>query len=154
MKKAITILTAIVMCVSMSAKMMVYSANDVEFYLKIVSASAGTISNDGATITFASAAEAKGVKLVVQEFIKADASNPSIQQIGSTFSVSDKAITLGHGVSYSVPIGEMKEYTLNGNTISTDCFVSCFDYANKRKNYASGTDLGPLHGLPMGIRWS
>ena len=139
MKKAITILTAIVMCVSMSAKMMVYSANDVEFYLKIVSASAGTISNDGATITFASAAEAKGAKLVVQEFIKADASNPSIQQIGSTFSVSDKAITLGHGVSYSVPIGEMKEYTLNGNTISTDCFVSCFDYANKRKQYGSGT---------------
>ncbi|MBO4720837.1 MAG: leucine-rich repeat domain-containing protein [Prevotella sp.] len=139
MKKAITILTAIVMCVSMSAKMMVYSANDIEFYLKIVSASAGTISNDGATITFASAAEAKGAKLVVQEFIKADASNPSIQQIGSTFSVSDKAITLGHGVSYSVPIGEMKEYTLNGNTISTDLFVSCFAYAGKRKKYGSGT---------------
>ena len=139
MKKIITILTAIATCASMSARMMVYSANDVEFYLKIVSASAGTISADGTIITFASPAEAKGAKLVVQEFIKADHSNPSIQQVGSTFSVNDKSISLDNGVSYSDPIGQEKEYTLNGNTVTTDCFVSCFAYANKRKRFASGT---------------
>ena len=139
MKKIITILTAIATCASMSARMMVYSANDVEFYLKIVSASAGTISADGTIITFASPAEAKGAKLVVQEFIKADFSNPSIQQVGSTFSVNDKSISLDNGVSYSDPIGQEKEYTLNGNTVTTDCFVSCFAYANKRKRFASGT---------------
>ena len=139
MKKIITILTAIATCASMSARMMVYSANDVEFYLKIVSASAGTISADGTIITFASPAEAKGAKLVVQEFIKADHSNPFIQQVGSTFSVNDKSISLDNGVSYSDPIGQEKEYTLNGNTVTTDCFVSCFAYANKRKKFASGT---------------
>lgn len=139
MKKIITILTAIATCASMSARMMVYSANDVEFYLKIVSASAGTISADGTIITFASLAEAKGAKLVVQEFIKADLSNPFIQQVGSTFSVNDKSISLDNGVSYSNPIGQEKEYTLNGKTVTTDCFVSCFAYANKRKNFASGT---------------
>ena len=139
MKKIITILTAIATCASMSARMMVYSANDVEFYLKIVSASAGTISADGTIITFASPAEAKGAKLVVQEFIKADHSNPFIQQVGSTFSVNDKSISLDNGVSYSDPIGQEKEYTLNGNTVTTDCFVSCFAYANKRKRFASGT---------------
>jgi len=153
MKKAITILTAIVMCVSMSAKMMVYSANDIEFYLKIVSASAGTISNDGATITFASAAEAKGVKLVVQEFIRADASNPSIQQIGSTFSVSDKAITLGNGVSYSDPIGEEKEYKLNDKSVTTDLFVSCFAYVGKRKKFASGTGVATW-GHSKDFQWA
>ena len=143
MKKIITILTAIATCASMSARMMVYSANDVEFYLKIVSASAGTISADGTIITFASPAEAKGAKLVVQEFIKADFSNPSIQQVGSTFSVNDKSISLDNGVSYSNPIGQEKEYTLNykgvTTTVTTDCFVSCFAYANKRKKFASGT---------------
>ena len=139
MKKIITILTAIATCASMSARMMVYSANDVEFYLKIVSASAGTISADGTIITFASPAEAKGAKLVVQEFIKADHSNPSIHQVGSTFSVNDKSISLDNGVSYSDPIGQEKEYTLNGITVTTDCFVSCFAYANKRKTFASGT---------------
>ena len=139
MKKIITILTAIATCASMSARMMVYSANDVEFYLKIVSASAGTISADGTIITFASPAEAKGAKLVVQEFIKADDSNPFIQQVGSTFSVNDKSISLDDGVSYSDPIGQEKEYTLNGNTVTTDCFVSCFAYVNKRKRFASGT---------------
>lgn len=139
MKKIITILTAIATCASMSARMMVYSANDVEFYLKIVSASAGTISADGTIITFASPAEAKGAKLVVQEFIKADHSNPSIHQVGSTFSVNDKSISLDNGVSYSDPIGQEKEYTLNGITVTTDCFVSCFAYANKRKRFASGT---------------
>ena len=139
MKKIITILTAIATCASMSARMMVYSANDVEFYLKIVSASAGTISADGTIITFASPAEAKGAKLVVQEFIKADYSNPSIHQVGSTFSVNDKSISLDNGVSYSDPIGQEKEYTLNGITVTTDCFVSCFAYANKRKKFASGT---------------
>ncbi len=143
MKKVISALTAAAMCASMSASVMtafaVYSANDVEFYLKVASASAGTVSADGSTITFANAAEAKGAKLVVQEFIKADASNPSVQQVGSTFSVSDKAISLGDGVSYSDPIGDAKEYTLNGNTVTTDCFVSCFAYSNKRKKFASGT---------------
>ena len=139
MKKIITILTAIATCASMSARMMVYSANDVEFYLKIVSASAGTISADGTIITFVSPAEAKGAKLVVQEFIKADHSNPSIHQVGSTFSVNDKSISLDNGVSYSDPIGQEKEYTLNGNTVTTDYFVSCFAYANKRKRFASGT---------------
>ena len=139
MKKIITILTAIATCASMSARMMVYSANDVEFYLKIVSASAGTISADGTIITFASRAEAKGAKLVVQEFIKADHSNPFIQQVGSTFSVNDKSISLDNGVSYSDPIGQEKEYTLNGKTVTTNYFVSCFAYAKKRGNFASGT---------------
>ncbi len=155
MKKVISALTAAAMCASMSASVMtafaVYSANDVEFYLKVVDASAGTISADGTTITFASAADAKNAKLTVQEFIKADTANPSVQQVGSTFEASAKGIVLGTktvddkgnvtypGVDYSKPLGDEAEYDINGVTVKTNQFVSCFGYANKLKKFKSGT---------------
>ena len=150
MKKVISALTAAAMCASMSASVMtafaVYSANDVEFYLKVVDAGAGTVSADGTTVTFASAADAKNAKLTIQEFIKADTANPSVQQVGSTFAASAKGITLGvpdekgayAGVSYADPIGAAQEYDINGVTVSTDQFVSCFAYANKLKKFKSG----------------
>jgi hypothetical protein len=126
----------------MSASVMtafaVYTANDVEFYLKVVDASAGTVSADGTTITFKDAAEAKGAKLTVQEFIKADAANPSVQQAGSTFSVSNKAIKLDSPVSYTESIGDEQTYDINGKSVTTDLFVSCFAYANKRGTFFSG----------------
>jgi len=142
MKKVISALTAAAMCASMSAGVInvfaEYTADNTSFYLKVVEASAGTISEDGSTVTFASAADAKGAKLVVQEFIKADTANPSVQQVGSTFSVSDKAITLGDGIDYSEPVGEEKSYTIGDKTFSTDLFVNCFGYVNKRGKYVKG----------------
>jgi len=143
MKKVISALTAAAMCASMSASAITvfaeYTAANTSFYLKVVDATAGTISEDGTKITFASAAEAKDAKLTVQEFIKADAANPSVQQVGSTFSVSDKAIKLSDGVSYSKKIGDDKEYTVGDKTFTTNLFVNCFGYLNSRGKYQSGT---------------
>ena len=59
MKKVISALTVAAMCASMSASVMpafAIDAANAEFYLKAVSADKATISADGATVTFASAA--------------------------------------------------------------------------------------------------
>ena len=151
MKKVISALTAAAMCASMSASVMtafaVYSAADTSFYLKVSDPGKGTLSEDGTTITFASAEDAKGATFTVQEFIKADASQPSVQQVGSTFQASAKGITLGTadadgayaGVSYTAAIGDEAEYDINGVTVKTNQFMNCFAYANKLKKFKNGT---------------
>ena len=94
MKKVISALTAAAMCASMSASVMtafaVYTANDIEFYLKIAEAPGGTISADGTKVTFPDAATAKASEIVVQQYIKvADISNPSVQLVNTCYQVDD-----------------------------------------------------------------
>ena len=132
MKKVISALTVAAMCASMSASVMpafAINAADAEFYLKAAKADKGTISADGATITFASAADAKGAKITIQEFIKADTAEPYVQQILSGFRVKDgvKSIKLGEaGVDYNGTVGDEKTYKIGDAEIDTDMFVSCF----------------------------
>jgi cell division septation protein DedD len=132
MKKVISALTVAAMCASMSASVMpafAINAADAEFYLKAAKADKGTISADGATITFASAADAKGAKITIQEFIKADTAEPYVQQILSGFRVKDgvKSIKLGEaGVDYNATVGDEKTYKIGDAEIDTDMFVSCF----------------------------
>jgi hypothetical protein len=144
MKKVISALTVAAMCASMSASVLPAFAIDAakaEFYLKAVKADKGTISEDGATITFASAADAKGAKITIQEFIKADTSEPYVQQVLSGFRVVDtKSIKLGEeGVDYEAAgYGESAEYSINGTNVKTDKFVSCFATLSKTKKFQSG----------------
>ena len=132
MKKVISALTVAAMCASMSASVMpafAINAADAEFYLKAAKADKGTISADGATITFASAADAKGAKITIQEFIKADTAEPYVEQILSGFRVKDgvKSIKLGEsGVDYLGTVGDSKSYKIGEAEIDTDMFVSCF----------------------------
>ena len=132
MKKVISALTVAAMCASMSASVMpafAINAADAEFYLKAAKADKGTISADGATITFASAADAKGAKITIQEFIKADTAEPYVEQILSGFRVKDgvKSIKLGEsGVDYLGTVGDSKSYKIGETEIDTDMFVSCF----------------------------
>jgi len=133
MKKVISALTVAAMCASMSASVLpafAIDAANAEFYLKAVDAGKGTISADGATVTFASAADAKGAKITIQEFIKADTKEPYIQQILTGFRVKDsKSIKLGDsGVDYKKAgwSKESKTYTLNGVDVETNKFVNCF----------------------------
>jgi hypothetical protein len=134
MKKVISALTVAAMCASMSASVLpafAINAADAEFYLKAIDAGKGTISADGSTITFASAADAKGTKITIQEFIKADTSEPYVEQILSGFRVAGgvKSITLAdEGVDYKKAgyTKENKTYTLNGVEVETNKFVSCF----------------------------
>lgn len=55
MKKVISALTAAAMCASMSASAITvlaeYTAANTSFYLKVVDATAGTISEDGSKVT-------------------------------------------------------------------------------------------------------
>ena len=91
MKKVISALTVAAMCASMSASVMpafAINAADAEFYLKAAKADKGTISADGATITFASAADAKGAKITIQEFIKADTAPPLMSSTSLTRTLS------------------------------------------------------------------
>ena len=119
----------------------VSQADGIEFYLKIVSASGGVISDDGQRISFENAAEAKGAELVIQEFIKAPATL-AVQSVGSTFSVSDKALSLQNGIRYDHEFDEEKDYTLNGENVTTKQFVCCFSrFINARAGIRSGQTL-------------
>ncbi|MCR5718090.1 MAG: hypothetical protein K6F80_03520 [Oscillospiraceae bacterium] len=143
MKKVISALTAAAMCASMSASVMSVFAVDAakaEIYLKAASASAGTLSEDGSTLTFASAADAAGAKINVQAFIKADATEPNLQQVITAFSTSSKSIKLGGGVSLNQPVGDAKDYDINGTTVNTNLFVNCFAQANKRGKLTNPSD--------------
>ena len=138
MKKVISALTVAAMCASMAASTIpafaVYKEGDVSTYLKVTS-DKGTVSADGKTVTFASAADAASAKIVVSQYLVADTSAPSIQQIGALYTTNSTKIKLGDengvGVDYASPVGEAKEYTLGGNTFTTDMFVTCFSYYTK-----------------------
>jgi hypothetical protein len=143
MKKVISALTVAAMCASMSASVMpafAINAADAEFYLKAAKADKGTISADGATITFASAADAKGAKITIQEFIKADTAEPYVQQILSGFRVKDgvKSIKLDEaGVDYNGTVGDEKTYKIGDAEIDTDMFVSCFSTIDEYDEFDS-----------------
>jgi hypothetical protein len=143
MKKVISALTAAAMCASMSASVMSVFAVDpagAEIYLKATSAGAGTISEDGSTITFASAADAAGAKLTIQEFIKADNTEPYVQQVITAITTSSKSISLKNGVSLVDPYGDEKEYKIGENTTKTNLFVNCFAQVNKRGKLTNPSD--------------
>ena len=81
MKKVVSALTASVMCASMAgiASVFAYTTDEIGFYLAVTSEDAGyTVSEDGKTITFASAADAAGATFTVGHFISADASKPCL----------------------------------------------------------------------------
>ena len=105
MKKVISALTAAAMCASMSASVMTafaaYSANDVTMYLKAIETSAGTISEDGKTVTFATAADAANAKIKIQSFIKADTENPDILGAGITVTSDSSTIKFENGVDFA-----------------------------------------------------
>jgi len=146
MKKVISALTVAAMCASMAASAVpafaVYKAGDVSSYLKVIDAGKGTVSDDGKTVTFASAADAAGSKIVVGQYLVCDTANVSVQQISGLYTTDTTKIKLGNkgmGVDYSNPVGEAKEYTIGENTFTTDMFVNCFSYYTKKtKKFDTG----------------
>ena len=161
MKKVISALTAAVMCASMSVSVMpaiaAYTASDIDFYLGAVSAGKGTISADGSTITFASAADAAGAEILVNSYFHvADTSDPSVSGFNLAVSPSSKSISLpmDKATGFKDAGTETKEYTLSdGRTFSTNTFVSTFDYLNKLGKYKSGTGTGTW-GHSSGWYWA
>jgi hypothetical protein len=145
MKKVISALTVAAMCASMAASTVpafaVYKAGDVSTYLKVVEAGKGTVSADGSTVTFASAADAASAKITVAQYLVCDAANPSVQQIGALYTTDTTDIKLGNngqGVDYSKAVGAAKEYTIGGETFTTDLFVNCFGYLDFLGDYTVG----------------
>ena len=144
MKRIISVLTAIALCMSFCISgitVVALNPKETEFYLKAVKAEGGTISADGATVTFASVDDAKGAKLTIQEFIKADTSAPYVVQIQSGFRVKDsKFIRLAEeGVDYEAAgHNAYTEYDINGTKVKTDKFFSCFASLSKTKKFQSG----------------
>ncbi len=141
MKKVISALTAAAMCASMSASVMTafaaYSANDVTMYLKAIDAGKGTISADGKTITFATAADAANATIKVQSFIKADTENPDILGAGITVTSDSSTIKFENGVDFAATNLPAADYTLaDGTTFNTNMFVHTLGLVKKQgKNY-------------------
>ncbi|MBP0972466.1 MAG: hypothetical protein J5851_01010 [Oscillospiraceae bacterium] len=141
MKKVISALTVAAMCASMAASTIpafaVYKTGDVSSYLKVISASKGTISADGTTVTFDSAADAASAKLTVAQYLVADTASPSVQQIGGLYTTSSTSIKLGNngqGVNYGGTFAE-QEVTADADpyadapvTFTTTSYVNCFGY--------------------------
>ncbi|MCR4645522.1 MAG: hypothetical protein K5695_08975 [Oscillospiraceae bacterium] len=141
MKKVISALTVAAMCASMAASAIpafaVYKTGDVSSYLKVISASKGTISADGTTVTFDSAADAASAKLTVAQYLVADTANPSIQQIGGLYTTNSTSIKLGNngqGVDYGATFAEQQvtadaaPYDAAPVTFTTTSYVNCFGY--------------------------
>ncbi len=151
MKKVVSALTAAAMCASMAAGaasvFAAYEAKDMAYSLRVVEAGKGTVSADGSTITFASAADAANATFLVGQYLECDPANVAIQQIGGCVSVSDPAVNLsdadGNVASVSLAdtdayYSEAKSYTsAAGVSFSTNAFVNCFGYTNKLKKYKS-----------------
>ncbi len=153
MKKVVSALTAAAMCASMAAGaasvFAAYEAKDMAYSLRVVEAGKGTVSADGSTITFASAADAANATFLVGQYLECDPANVAIQQVGGCVSVSDAAVNLsdadGNVASVSLAetdayYSEAKSYTsAAGVTFSTNAFVNCFGYTNKLKKYNANT---------------
>jgi len=160
MKKVISALTAATMVASMSASVMsafaVYSANDVTFFLKanptsyyegnadtgfkkVTQTANFTVSDDGKTITFASAADAAGAKIGIGTYIGvADTSASAIQQIGGMVkTTSDKITFVGNAVLDAPVDGDTTQtYTYaGGKTFESDQFVNTFGYYKRGYKY-------------------
>jgi hypothetical protein len=137
MKKVISALTAAAMCASMSASVMTafaaYSANDASMYLQAIEAGKGVISEDGKTVTFATAADAANATIKVQTFLKADTENSTLAAFGVGVISSDKAIVPTNGVNYTAASDTTTDYTLSdGTAFSTGNFVHAFGQTVKR----------------------
>ncbi|MDE5754907.1 MAG: dockerin type I repeat-containing protein [Oscillospiraceae bacterium] len=148
MKKVISAMTAAVMTASAFASVMsasaVYSGpDDVRFYLKALPGEGYTVSDDGRTVTFASAADAAGKKIEIQHFLDASTSDPAITQL--TYMVASSNEAMVHSPSkltYSLSgkaYDTAKTYTVNGETFETDLFVIPFGYLDILGEYSSDT---------------
>ncbi len=146
MKKVVSALTAAAMCASMAASVVsvfAYSSDEIGFYLKVNSTGDYTVSEDGKTITFASAADAAGAKFMVGQYIDADPSKVAIQQIGAMVEASSTSVHLpeaGAALDAEGYYSEAKSYTIPASdltggteyTFETDCFINCFGAAKKQ----------------------
>ncbi|MDE5564785.1 MAG: hypothetical protein K2I93_06485 [Oscillospiraceae bacterium] len=156
MKKVISALTVAAMCASMAASAMpafaIYKGGEVGSYLKVVSADKGTISEDGKTITFATAADAASAKITIDQYLVCDTESVSIQKINCAFTADNTAITLGDGVSLNDTDykPEEVEYTVNGKTFKTSCMVNCFAWLNKRGVYKTGCGASQMNSSTEG----
>jgi len=102
-----------------------------------------TVSEDGKTITFATAADAAGATFTVGHYLVADTSAPSIIQVGGMVESSSNDVNFGSEIKdMSNPIGEAKTYTANGKEFTTDYFVSTFGWLNSRGKYGTATAAG------------
>ena len=143
MKKVISALTAAVMTASMSASVISafaeYTANDLGYYLKVTSEGNYTLSDDGKTITFATAADAAGAKFTVGSYIVADTANPTIQQVGGIVQVSNNLVHLPQvGVNLDSDVEENTYVMADGSEITTTHYVNTFSYINIIDEVASG----------------
>ncbi len=169
MKKVISALTAATMVASMSASVMsafaVYGPSDIAFTMRVNPDSyydvSGTItkkaqdakftvSEDGKTITFASAADAAGAKIGIDAYMVADVSSPSVQSVGGLVEVDGKNVHIQHdpsgdgqsGANLSKAVAGDAEatYTAKSGDFTADRFVSAFGYVDSRKGtYADNT---------------
>ncbi len=152
MKKVVSALTATAMCASMAAgvvSVFAYTTDEVGYYLAATSTGDKyTVSEDGKTITFASAADAAGAKFTVGQYIVADTANPAVQQIGGMVEGSSPLVHLvaGSSAQMETPVGAAKEYTAAGGvTFTTDLRPNAFgfvdflgDYMNSCSNLSWG----------------
>ena len=163
MKKVISALTAATMVASMSASVMsafaVYGPSDIAFTMKVnpnsyYDVSTGTItkkaqdakftvSEDGKTITFASAADAAGAKIGIDAYMVADVSSPSVQSVGGLVEVDGKNVHIQHdptdiaqhgaNLKKAVDGDAEASYTAKAGAFTADRFVSAFGYIDSRK---------------------
>ncbi|MBE6850437.1 MAG: hypothetical protein E7504_01675 [Ruminococcus sp.] len=145
MKKVVSALTAAAMCASMAASVVsvfAYSSKDIGFYLKVNSEGKYTVSDDGKTITFASAADAAGAKFTVGQYISADPSKAAVQQTGGMVQGSDPAIHLPlEGANLDDTVASYDQeitYKAGDTEFSTNAFVNCFGWVTKRGKYKGG----------------
>ena len=158
MKKVISALTAATMVASMSASVMsafaVYQESDITFYLKAnpnsyyttegkqQQTAKFTVSEDGKTVTFASAADAAGAKLGIGAYIAMPTENPTIQQVLGMVKTNSDKIHFGVGnanLMAKVDGDEALTYTAaGGKEFSCDCFVNTFA-VYKRNKYDCNT---------------
>ena len=181
MKKVISALTAATMVASMSANVMsafaVYNESDITFYLKANPTSYYTadgkqqqtanftVSEDGKTVTFASAADAAGAKLGIGTYVSMPTENPTIQQVLGLVTTDSEMIHFGLGnakLDVAVPGDEEITYTYaGGKTATIGQFVNTFGIY-KRGNYDGNTmvmvqdavDASALKSGVSGFAWS
>ncbi len=143
MKKVVSALTAAAMCASMAAgvvSVFAYTADELTYSLKVVSDGSYTVSEDGKTITFASAADAANASFKVGHYIKADASKPAVQQVGGLVEASSPLVHMAadakDGELLTTPYYDSaKTYDVNGTSFSTDMLVNCFGFIDFMGEY-------------------
>jgi hypothetical protein len=155
----------------------VYNESDITFYLKANPTSYYTpdgkqqqtanftVSEDGKTVTFASAADAAGAKLGIDAYVSMPTENPTIQQVLGLVTTDSEMIHFGLGnakLDVAVPGDEEITYTYaGGKTATIGQFVNTFGIY-KRGNYDGNTmvmtqedvDASALKTGVSGFSWS